>query len=442
MSQPQIDFGFTEYEESSPDDFGFVAEETTSPLMRGGRTLGRLGLAALEGVTKSASQLGGQPDLLAIRQAQLGEPARTPFFEAETGLEKGVSRAAEAALSTAALGGGGKIAGLAAGGGFLGQAVEEAGGGPTSQFVAEILPLAFSPVAAGKLVPSKAQKPLVDAAKRLGMTNKELAPLIRGPGAHGLSQSFLAKPATRKKIVEQSEKGVNRALSNADEAVRKIGEISQDLRTGLLDSFNELASKVEAGVGELAGNKKAASFLRQEMRQIAPRELTGNDLRKLYRAINENAVLRQSEVGRIAKETIVDTIAKANPQAAKEFQTANQLYTRLKVIEGGPRHAGERLDRMELYGLVTGIATGHTGQSIKTYLGTEGIRSSFTKAVSGPRGHRLVQKMFSALAEGKPAVAQAAAKRLLEETEQYDGKEESPRFSKRQIAGLGLVKKA
>jgi len=431
MTPTSDDFGFLALDEGPSDDFGFVEATEESEKPQPLRAAGRLGLSALIGAARGASQLGGQPDLR--RPQERGE-----FFSPETGLEKGVARGAEAALTTAALGGGGKVAGLAASGGLLGQAVEEAGGGPAAQFVAEILPVALSPVVAGKLVPSKANRPFVKAAKRLGMTDKEIAPLVRGGKANSLAKSFIAKPSTRKKIVAQSEKGVQKALRSADEAVAKIGPLPQDLRTDILESFGELSGKVEGGIGELAGDKAAANFLRQEMRQIAPKELTGNDLRKLYRAINDKDALRSSEVGRLAKEKIVEVMTKANPTAAKDFETANQLYRRLKIIEGGPRHAGERLDRMELYGLVTGIATGHTGGAIKSYAGAEGLRSAFTKAVSGPRGHRLVQKMFSALAEGKPAVAQAAAKRLLQDTEEDLSEEPGIPVKSNRVAGLGL----
>jgi hypothetical protein len=430
---------------AGPEELAFWGQfEQEAPKRSIGSRALRAPVSALHGAAQAAQDIFGfSPTLAGAERSMKGQEERAPTLYPETALEKGLSRAARSATSTAALGGGRKLAGLAASGAFAAQGVEEAGGGPVLQLVAELLPIAAQPIVSGTLVASKASKPFVEGAKRLGMTSKEIAPLVRGGTAENLSKSFLAKPSTRNKIVQETRGGVTRALETADEAVAKIGNLPEDLRTSLLDKWSELTTKVATGVGEFPGDQAAAKFLREEMGQIGKKRLTGQDLGKLYRSINQRPIIRDSEVGRMAKEQILETLKKANPSAGADFELGNQIYSRLKIIEGGPRHAGENLNKAELYGLVRGLADPKKGSvsAISAFGSHIVLRSAFTHVVSGPRGHRVVQKMFSALADGKPAVAQAAARKLDEMVNEQIEAQGGPGVSisnPTQAAGLGL----
>jgi len=432
MTDAWSELGFVESTSNNWDELGFVEGDTQSASPGLATKIGRGALSALTGATRAARSLAGTEKIAKARASETaratGREVKEDFYEPETGLEKGIARGSEAALTTLALGGAPATAGLATAGGFLGQAAEEAGAGPGLQLAAELLPLIGAPVAAGKLLPKRADKSMVEAAKRLGMSDKQIAPLVRGRGATALGRSFIAKPATREKIVRRTKSGVDRAIDRANQQVGKIGEVTQDLRTGLIDRFEELASTTEQAIGTTAPEAKGVRFLRHELRKIGRQDLTGNDLRRLYRAANKEFGGSPPEIVREAKNAIVEVISKASPEAGTDFRAANEIYARFKGIEAGPSRAAEYMDRAELWGLITGVGTGHPLGALETFAAAEGGRRAFTNVMMGPRGQRLAAKMLKGLQDGNRAAAQAAAKRLIKET-QIESERLSPKES-------------
>lgn len=407
MTDVFTDLAFTEDAHPVQEIEGFEEEKSY------GGPVGRVGLSFLQGLINTAQELTGGKELAKIRGAK-------PIYEPQSGLEKALTRGTEAALSTAALGGTGVVSGLAGIGGVLGQGAEEAGLGGGAQFVAEVAPFILAPLASGKVLASKSEKPLVDAAKRLGLNDKEIAPLIRGKKATSLGRSFVAKPSTREKVVERTRRGVDGALNRATKKVVDLGELPQNLRTDVIEGLDSLATRAQSKVGTIPSEEKAVGFLRKEAQKIARKELTGKDLSALYRSLNKRFGATPPEVVRDAKELLLGVMEKASPSAASDYRAANELFSRLKMIEAGPGRAANYMDRAELYGLVSGIAAGHPGPAAAGFAVADTTRRAFTHVMTGPRGQRLAAKVVKSVAEGKPAVAQAAAKRLLEDTQKEE----------------------
>lgn len=417
--------------------------ETKSPIRRAGeayvrpfekisQTSGRAGLSALLGAAETAGRaFGGVPQLpgearQTLSQALLGELSP---------LERGAYRAGGQAALTFGLGGSPGAAALAAGGGLLGQAVEEGGGGPIAQAVAEISPLVIAPYASAKLLATGEAGPLIRSGKALGMTNAEIAPLIRGEGAKKAAFSTIASKSTRTKMLNRSFKGLERATDRLSQEARRIGEVSPDIKSGLMDDLAELRVSITSDPYISARSKKGLKILEETAAGIGRSEPTGQSLYNAYRNLNRDYRESPYIVSEINKK-IGEALKKASPQFGEEFDNTNKLWRSFYALKkaNGKAMGFNPLDHAEAYAAIYALAKREPGKLASALESVAG-RTAFTKAMLGPRMQKATEKLARSFADNKPAAAAAALQsieselyRVLEPNEDLDLVEiEAPR---------------
>lgn len=237
------------------------------------------------------------------------------------GLEKALERAGRMTPYTA-IGPEGILAkGVRTGlGALLGQGAEEAGLPPWAQGIAETIPFGL-PKFGKKIIPSETQKPLVEGARELGMTEKEIAPLIHEPKETKILPKIAGKKFRTQKALEKSKNVL-------DEAANKLESHP---------SMDVVLSPREAEISIQNIEKKMMDKLNSSERKLikddfqilksSPKAL--KDYYKFFRDVNktikDNPGKRDSL--NLIKENIEDAIHLISPEFGRVFDLTNKLYS-------------------------------------------------------------------------------------------------------------------
>jgi hypothetical protein len=458
---------------SAPPEFSAYGQKlASSPVMR-------LIQAGATGLLSGASQVLGPQNLVRLATGQevpdVGQmAAELTGFTPETGAEhlaSAIGGGAGSVIGGGPIGAGGKLAKVAALGGAGGAAsygAEKAGAGSIGQFVAGSLPFLAAGAISPKLTASGVEKGFIKQAEFMGASPKEIAPLVASPLRKKLGESFVTKASTRQKILNDVQKGADKVINWAQNSTEAIGAVPQTLRKQVLRDLSgvlkESTTKAGIGAGNLAVGrvvsrnlsrlqdkkpstikavappppKKLGRIVRRDLSRLKdvkkraekavapppPKKLTGTDLWDMYREINDSKAMRESRLGQQVKSIIREAIGEASPTAGEQFNFANRYYARAKSLKKGFKNAGGKLDRIEQFGLMASIIAGHPIVGAASFFGSEAARTAFTKAMASPRGHKIFQKMATAVDQGKNALALSAAKKLQEEVDKYMEEEE------------------
>lgn len=308
--------------------------------------------------------------------------------------------------------GGGTPAGLAARSalaGFGGEAVKELGGGPLAQGVTEAL--AFSAPGLAKGIVAKAsQKGLVEGARRLGMSEEAIAPLLQsekklkffGPLAHKgrATQARLAKS-----YQETGEIFGNLAKSAEDQV-----PINQEAATNFLKKSHEIFMEMPT---ELR-NKVLPDFYDL----ILKGKGSGKDFMNFWKDINTISKGKTTATG-LLKGPIKEALESISPQLAEDFTLANNLRSKWYKITDvlAPGRADELIHAGEVGSLMYGIAKGRF-DILADIMGINAARRFASGLLTKPGMQNLTLKMVHALNNNKPVVAESILSKMMEETSQ------------------------
>ncbi len=342
------------------------------------------------------------PEELGLKLTEEFLPTQDKF--AENVLERGGSL-----LPTTAFGGGG-IASAAIKsliGGVAGESTKELGGGDIAQSLAEMIGLSF-PSLSKQIVSSKSQKPLIDFARKMGMTEKEISPLIQGEN----KQSLIAKLGSGKKIKEALSKSrqatgkIYKAISESPEALKPLdtkstSELMQGLKKELID--------LPAGVRKIA--------MRDLMDLFKGNSVNGKDLMNVYQDLNYYVGKGNKLIGKL-KGPISEAIDKLSPEFAEDFKMTNKLWE--NSAKFGKKLKPNLLYDIKSLGKLGSIASAvfmGNYKPLAAYAGLAVAEPALAKLATNPRLQNLSQQVIKSLNESKFSQAKKIGEILEKEFE-------------------------
>lgn len=297
--------------------------------------------------------------------------------------------------------------GLAAAGG---QTAEELGFEELGQTIAE-LPALIAPGLKGKITPSAGQKEIVSEARRLGLSEKEIAPLIQGEKKQSALKRFAAKGDYVQGILKNSKKAV-------DTIYETIGESSSAKNIISPDISKKMDAVLKREIGKLPSElqKKIAPDLNDLMKG----DITGEKLINFYQDLNHYISKGDSKLGKL-KDPIVKAMEGVSPEFAQDFKIANDLYARSAKIRKTLNKKDESivsqfLEATAPYQLMGAVASGYY-PAIVGVLGEIGGRHLATAMLTNPRLQNLTTQMIHAVSENKIQLAQNLKKVLQSDLE-------------------------
>src|SRR5216684_553323 len=233
--------------------------------------------------------------------------------------------------------------------GFLGEGAKDLGAPEWAQTAAELTAY-IGPDITKKLLEKGSNKKIIESARRFGMTDEQITPLLQSE----FKQKWLSKISSRRgkteEVLKESKKGLSEAYDYVRQSMGKSNPISEKAKTSLLKEMTSVVEEMPSAVRELI--KKAISSI--------------------------------------------------SPQAGKDFQLVNDLYSKYHKIAARlkPNLTTDIVGASEALGTLFALTTGEYPLLVK--LATEKTgRKIAQQMLLNPKFQQIGNKIVDAVNQNK-----------------------------------------
>lgn len=387
---------------ATPEELEFASASMAEPMKEEIPWYKSYPAAAIKGLTKGIISLGEsfgglhQPRGMKEEQEQQRAELLEKALPSEEGFVEGALERGGKILPSALAGPGGITSALVRTGAaaLSGETAKKLGAGETGQAIAE-LPAFLAPGLGKKIIPTKKQAEVVSEARRLGMTEKEIAPLIQSEKKQAALSKYAFKGDNTKEILQGSKKAVGNiynALSESEVAKKTITpEIYQEMTEGFKKSFEKIPSEML---------KKIAP----DIKIMIEGDITGEKMMNFYHKLNHYINKGDAQLG-LLMNPLKKSIESVSTELAKDFKMANKLYERSAKIRKSLNPKSEewfsKLMRGSApYRMAAGILSGYYPILLEA-IGEQATRQLATKMLTSPRFQNLTKQMIDAAANNQ-----------------------------------------
>lgn len=287
-------------------------------------------------------------EIESLSEDDFGSPYRLPTtqnIQKQMGIEEGktpygrvLGRGAEFVGEGLAIPGGSAKAILSlAGSGLAGQSVREAGG-PEALATGVEIGGSFIPSAIqGKLAPrSVEQKSIVDSGRAIGLTEKQITPLIQAEGKTALLSKIARKGTKTKKLFASIKDTLGESYNTLKGSPQAKVNIPRTNKVRLKRDFRNIRNDLSKTLAPSPEKEAAIKYIEKAMKTLGNRNITPEHLINFWQDINKSVKWNSISGGKKAlsqlKKPVLDVMNAVSPQIAKDFEMTNQLYTKYSQI--------------------------------------------------------------------------------------------------------------
>jgi len=275
-------------------------------------------------------------------------------------------------------------------GSTLGQLTEEFGGGETAQNLAELTAW-IGPDVTKKLLETGKSGEIVKAGKALGMTDKQIAPLINSE----TKLKWLSKLSTKGEGTQKKLADTRTGLNAAYEGLKTEGSnvLSKEEGANFVKSLQDKLFEMPSTVREV---------ISQDLQDLASNPITENSIINFWQDINANLTDKTKQLSNL-KNPIKETLAKINPKLANKFEMTNKLYGRYSDIAKKlkPTIVDKVISGSEALRVLGGVTFGNYPVLVEA-VGEAAARKLAQSMLTNPRYQQLSQKMINAMKRNYP----------------------------------------
>lgn len=363
-----------------------------------------------EGLTRLGGMIGPTQDIYGTPRAELQKKHTEQLNEAFPGeegyVQKSIRRGlGEAPTALAFPGSNLAILPRAMAAGFLGEGAKELGAPEWAQTAAELTAY-IGPDVTKKLLMKGKEKGLIAAAKKFGLTDEQITPLIQSE----FKKKWLSKLIPRRGNTEKSLQSTNNALSEGYSGLAKTEkaavEISEKANGNLINSISEKLSEMPRDV---------QSKIRPDLEDLLNNKITPRSLINFYKDINSKITGSSKELAHI-KGAVKEAIKSIDPSLAEDFGLINDLYSKYYNISSKlkPNMTSDIIRAGEAITAISAVPAaffGHYGPLVGI-VGEQAARKVSQKLLLNPHYQQLGNKMATALNENKFEVALKLSKSM------------------------------
>lgn len=289
--------------------------------------------------------------------------------------------------------------------GFAGQGAEDLGAPEWAQAAAELTAF-ISPDLTRKLLSSGSNKEIIDAARKLGMSDEALTPLLQSD----FKQKWLSKLVPRRgkteSILRNTKKELGETYAKIQGSEEAAGKLSNEGSIKLINTIEDKLVKMPSSV-----RKKITT----DLKDLINAPLTGENLINFYVDVN-HATGQKSKQLSLLKEPIKDALKEISPSLAKDLDTVNSLYSKYFPIAKRlkPNIASDIVKAAETLGLLSSFAFGYY-PGMLTIAGEKVVKKLSQKLLLSPHFQQLSGKMVVAMNENKYGLAKRISEQMINE---------------------------
>lgn len=294
--------------------------------------------------------------------------------------------------------------------GFVGEGIKKAGGGSIAQAVGEIGALG-APRLGKSISPIKSQKSIVDFARKHGLSEEEITPLIQSPKKLAFFGKMAKKGGKTEDALQKSLDARKRIYSQLETSPAAQSAISPEISSDFLNETAMLMHKLPSSLRE-----KAFPDYMDLLKKLKSGEAKTADFMNLWGDLNYEISHGSKGLG-ILKDPIEKVFKKSSPGFSEDFELTRDLYKRFYPVAKKlkPTVSEELLDAGEVGGLLYAVAKGKLGL-LTEILGVESARRLSREMLINPRLQNLHLQMVNALNANKFSVAKEIADKMIDST--------------------------
>lgn len=279
--------------------------------------------------------------------------------------------------------------------GFLGEGAKELGAPEWAQTAAELTAY-IGPDITKKLLSTGKNKELIDAAKKLGISDEALTPLLQSE----FKQKWLTKLSPRRgatqKALEKSKGELGEAYTSIQKSPEALGQLGTEESVGLIDKIDKALFDMPSGVRDK---------IKQDLKDFYGKEITGDSIINLWKDINHNLGPNSKQLS-LLKEPLKQALQQVSPEMAKDFGVINDLFSKYYKISKRlePNLMTDIIGASEALGFLASLTTGYYPVLFKI-AGEKTARKLAQQMLINPRFQQISNKMVEAINQNKLPIA-------------------------------------
>lgn len=313
------------------------------------------------------------------QDVQKGIKALTGVGEGKTSAGRIAGRGAEFLGEGIATGGGLKALGTLAASGTVGQSLREAGLPESVATGVEIGGSLIPSAIQGKVVPRNSEaNALAEAGRKIGLTEKQIAPLVQGEQKTALLSKVARKGSKTKERFASIKESLGDSYQTIKNQVSTMGQVSSKDRTSLINNFTDIKNDLSKTLKASPDKEAAINFIQDAIDKVSKKGATPEELINFWQDINKSVKWNSIQGGKKSltrlKEPILEVLTNVAPEAAKDFELTNQLYSKYSQIAKKlkPDLVDSFINKAEILAIpASGLALAQGNPWVLASLGTE-----------------------------------------------------------------------
>ena len=309
-----------------------------------------------------------------------------------------------------------QIATRTAGASIAGQTSEELGAPEWIQDAAELTAF-MTPDITKKLLNSGKNKEIIEFAKKRGMTDEQITPLLQSENKKKWLSKITSKRGSTESALESTKKGIQQAYKSVLESPAAKNEISEVANGKLINSIEEKLNNVP---------RSKRDIVEKDLSDLLNNRITGESLMNFWKDVGSS---KSSELMTL-KGPISDALKSISPELEKEFKLANELYSKYHPISKllKPNIASDIITGAEVIGgfsALGAVLMGHYAP-LAGVIGEQAAKKFAQQLLINPNLQQLGKKIANALNDNKFQIATKLIKSVSNQI-----KKESPEVSEK-----------
>ena len=247
-----------------------------------------------------------------------------------------------------------------------------------------------------KLLKTGSNKEIIEFAKKMGMTDEQITPLLQSEFKQKWLSKLSPKRGSTEVALKNTKKGLQESYNSIQKSEKALVEISE-IENGKL--INSLMEKID----EMPSHIK--SEIEKDLQELLNNKITGRSLMNFFKDINSKFSQNTNELS-LLKKPITDALKTISPEVAKDFEMVNNLYTKYYRIAS--RLKPNLMSDIIGAGKALGIGISTLGALTVGYypplihlLGEKAASKLAQHLLINPRLQQLSEKMIIAMNENK-----------------------------------------
>lgn len=261
----------------------------------------------------------------------------TGIGEGKTPLGRVAGHGTEFLAEGIPLGGAGKALSVMGGSGAAGQVIRELGGPEWLASTLEIAPNLLHGAVTSKLASTtKAAKETVKAGRHVGLSEKQIAPLIQGERKTAVLSKVARKGTRTKKLFDSIKESLRDSYNNIKASPQAKVHLPNAEQIGLRKEFGNIRNELSKTLAPSPDKQAALDYIEKSLESLRNANVTPEYLINFWQDINKSVKWNSINGGKKAlaalKEPISNTLKKVSPQLAEDFEMTNHLYSKYVQI--------------------------------------------------------------------------------------------------------------